>query len=65
MHLNPNVSKSELREKAKVLVSFAVELCWLQLQNHRYFALENPLTSAAWNLACVLDLLDAPGGSRW
>ena len=61
MNLNAKVNIPELREKAKILVSFAIELCWLQIKGHRHFVLENPLTSAAWTLACVLDLLDAPG----
>jgi len=58
MNLNSNVNVEKIREEAKILVTFAVELCLLQLTSGRHFLLENPLTSAAWTLAEVLDLVD-------
>ena len=60
MNLNSLTDVESLRKEAKVLVTFAVELCKLQLAAGRHFVLENPLTSAAWTLQEVLDLVDRP-----
>ena len=43
------------RQQAEVLVLFALELAMQQLELGLHFLIENPLTSAAWNLEAVLD----------
>eukprot|EP00435_Cladocopium_sp_Y103_P044136 s2398_g12.t1 len=60
LNLNSLTDVEGLRKDARVLVAFAVELALLQLSGFRHFVLENPLTSAAWTLPEVLDLVDRP-----
>ena len=37
MNLNSLVDVEAIRERARVLVTFAVEICWLQLHGRRHF----------------------------
>ena len=48
------------RRKARKVLVKAVDWCWLQLQNGRYFLLENPLTSRLWHESSVVQLMAHP-----
>ena len=58
--LNPVPDLLERREKAIVLVEFAIDLALMQLRAHRHFLMENPLTSAAWKLPCMVRFMELP-----
>ena len=60
MNLNVKVDVAAIRAAARVLVVFAVELAFLQLLGGRHFILENPLTSMAWQLDEMKQLLSEP-----
>lgn len=60
MNLNVKVDVASIRAAARVLVVFAVELAWMQLLRGLHFILENPLTSVAWQLDEMQELLNEP-----
>lgn len=60
MNLNVKVDVASIRAAARVLVVFAVELAWMQLLRGLHFILENPLTSMAWQLDEMQELLNEP-----
>ena len=60
MNLNVKVDVAAIRAAARVLVVFAVELAFLQLLGGRHFIMENPLTSMAWQLDEMKQLLSEP-----
>ena len=60
MNLNAKVDVASIRAAARVLVVFAVELAWMQLRRGLHFILENPLTSMAWQLDEMQELLREP-----
>lgn len=51
----------QLRELELPLVLFAVEVALIQIQNGRFFLLENPERSRLWLLEAVVQLLNMPG----
>ena len=58
LHLNSRVDIEGLRQKARVLVEFAIEIALIQLQQGRHFLMENPWQSAAWSLGVMSKFLD-------
>ena len=58
MNLNPKVNVELIRAKARELVDFAVEMAWDQLAGGRHFLLENPFTSAAWQVDSMVELMN-------
>ena len=54
-NLNPTADLQAKRKQAEVLVILAIEAALLHLRGGRRFLIENPATSAAWNLDAVLD----------
>ena len=60
LYLNANVNIEKLREEARVLVLFAIEVALVQLQAGRHFLMENPRSSAAWKLDEMLTFLQHP-----
>ena len=49
-----------LREKEMVLLEFVDKVCRKQMKTGRMFLLENPLTSMAWRISPLVDLLNEP-----
>ena len=60
MNLNPSVDVEVLREAARVLVQFAIEVAEHRLKRNRHFLMENPLGSAAWRLPEMERFLQHP-----
>ena len=60
MNLNPSVDIEVLREAARVLVQFAIEVAEHRLKRNRHFLMENPLGSAAWKLPEMERFLQHP-----
>ena len=59
-NLNPGVDLQARRAQAEALVIFALDLAKLQLRSGRHFLIENPATSAAWNLDEVVEFRERP-----
>ena len=50
-----------LREEEYVLVEFAAQLAWLQMEEGRLFLIENPVKSRLWSLPCIEALMSHYG----
>ncbi len=60
MNLNPLVDVEALREAARVLVQFAIEVAEHRMRRKRHFLMENPEGSAAWRLPEMEEFLGHP-----
>ena len=60
MNLNPMTDIEGLREAARVLVLFAIEVAEHRMKKGRHFLMENPVGSAAWRLPEMVAFLAHP-----
>ena len=58
MNLNPMTDVEKLRDEAKILVLFAIEVAEHRMKKGRHFLMENPVGSAAWRLPEMIAFLN-------
>jgi len=57
----PEPQRSEKRRASMPLVLFCHDVAWHQIKHGRFFIIENPQSSAMWNLEDMLKLAASPG----
>jgi hypothetical protein len=55
-NLQPSSVREEKRRKALPMIAFCATVAWHQLATGGHFIIENPTTSAVWNLPDITDL---------